>query len=371
MASVSDAVATAPELVAQSFGGNTLERTLPARRDTDFLSKALPAARLLLVLGRGVCVRAQADASGAPKELASLSLEELEQLGIVPSSNGTGMRLNTGGASLPQPYLLGQDAASVLRLVLDASDAGDALAERLASAGLQVADLRALMPQLEATELAVAGHAVALSQWHVAHRFCGRCGAEQVPIEAGAKRQCTADPRHRVYPRTDPVAIMLVESAAGDAALLGRPRSLRGRGAVLTCLSGFIEQGEAIEEAVRREVAEEAGVPVGPVQILGSQPWPIGRGGGCELMIGCVAKAVADEIHTDQEEMEEVRWVSRANVLEAVAASAHPDNPYYGNSTGAPAEGGLDFFIPPPWAIAHHLIKAWASRPVPWFSSRL
>jgi len=69
---------------------------------------------------------------------------------------------------------------------------------------------------------------------------------------------------------------MLVEDAAGDAALLGRPRSLQGRGAVLTCLSGFIEQGEAIEEAVRREVAEEAGVPVGPVQILGSQPWPIG-----------------------------------------------------------------------------------------------
>ncbi len=89
---------------------------------------------------------------------------------------------------------------------------------------------------------------------------------------------------------------MLVEDAAGGAALLGRPRSLRGRGAVLTCLSGFIEQGEAIEEAVRREVAEEAGIPVGPVQILGSQPWPIGarpracpeqaRGAACRARVG-------------------------------------------------------------------------------------
>ncbi len=90
---------------------------------------------------------------------------------------------------------------------------------------------------------------------------------------------CTS-PTLTLYPnslaRGAAQAIMLVEDAAGDAALLGRPRSLRGRGAVLTCLSGFIEQGEAIEEAVRREVAEEAGIPVGPVQILGSQPWPIG-----------------------------------------------------------------------------------------------
>ena len=78
---------------------------------------------------------------------------------------------------------------------------------------------------------------------------------------------------------------MLVESAAGDAALLGRPRSLQGRGAVLTCLSGFIEQGEAIEEAVRREVSEEAGVSVGPVQILGSQPWPIGAPASASILM--------------------------------------------------------------------------------------
>lgn len=188
-----------------------------------------------------------------------------------------------------------------------------------------------------------------------AHRFCPKCGSSTEPVSYGTRRQCTADKAHKQYPRTDPVVIMLVESADGQRALLGRSKKIRMH--MQTCLSGFVDQCESIEEvclspswgalhaesssnvqhirpsalsvgacatnkasgrramngcvsvrsvcaqAVRREVREEVGIEVGAVSIVGSQPWPIGRGGSCELMIGAVATACSEEIALNTDEV--------------------------------------------------------------------
>lgn len=139
----------------------------------------------------------------------------------------------------------------------------------------RLSDLRGASARLRAADLATAGQAVALAQWHASHLFCPRCGAATHSAEGGARRQCSASAEHRLYPRTDPVVIMLVESPDGASALLGRPRNYRMAN-MLTCLSGFVDQGESVEEAVAREIQEEAGLKLTKVEVLGSQPWPIG-----------------------------------------------------------------------------------------------
>ncbi|KAK9805210.1 hypothetical protein WJX72_006176 [[Myrmecia] bisecta] len=258
------------------------------------------------------------------------------------------------------PVLLGEEQGGRCKYALDVSSS-----EPLVDSGLgSFKELRSLMPLLPPEELAVAGHAVSITQWHKNHVFCGKCGEPTQPIEAGGKRQCVKDHTHREYPRTDPVVIMMVESPDGSQALLGRSKKVRA--GMYTCLAGFVEQAESIEEAVRREVREEAGIELGRVSILGSQPWPIGRGGSCELMIGCVAQATSDALSMDPDEMDDVRWIAKADVRKAVETSGQPDNPYLGGRSTTP--DGIDFWIPPPFAIAHHLIKAWAEKEEPWFS---
>jgi len=129
-----------------------------------------------------------------------------------------------------------------------------------------------------------------------------------------------------------------------------------------TALSGFVEQGESLEEAVVREVQEEAGVGVSSIHVVGSQPWPAGRGGTCELMIGAVAKATSLELDVDTDEMEDVRWFTRAEVQAAVARSGSLGNPFKDPvlREGEVAEAAEALWVPGPYAIAHHLIKAWA-----------
>jgi len=160
---------------------------------------------------------------------------------------------------------------------------------------------------------------------------------------------------------------MLVESVDGTKALLGR--SHRSPAGMYTTLSGFLDQCESIEEAVRREIYEEARVKVGQVQLLGSQPWPIGRAGSCELMLGCIAKA-QDDAMVNTGELEDVRWFSH----EDVAAAVRMYEAYFpGTSTSGlqqQSKERLGFFVPPPLAIAHHLCRTWVEHTQvhgPWF----
>jgi len=144
------------------------------------------------------------------------------------------------------------------------------------------------------------------------------------------------------FPRTDPVAIMVVTD--GERCLLGQSRGRLSRTGTYSALAGFVDQAESIEEAVRREVKEEAGIEVGQVRYHSSQPWPFPS----SLMIGCHARALTTDIYIDNEEMTDVRWFTRAAVLSALRGD-HPD-----------------LHVPAPIAIAHHLIKAWAAGEVRW-----
>ena len=194
------------------------------------------------------------------------------------------------------------------------------------------AELRAIMTRLTPRDAELAATAKAILGWHLSHRFCARCGAESVMAMAGWQRDCAACGGHH-FPRTDPVVIMLITH--GNAVLLGRsPGWPEG---MYSLLAGFVEPGETIEAAVRREVFEEAGVRVGAVTYLASQPWPF----PASLMIGCAGAALNAEITIDPSEIEDAIWVSREDVALAFAGN-HPHI--------LPARKG---------AIAHFLLHHW------------
>jgi len=179
-------------------------------------------------------------------------------------------------------------------------------------------------------ELAAAAKAVI--SWHETHRFCARCGAPSDLAQAGWQRSC-ASCGGQHFPRTDPVVIMLITH--GDTVLMGRsPGWPEG---MYSLLAGFVEPGETLEAAVRREVMEEAGVPVGQVSYLSSQPWPF----PASLMFGCAGEALSREITIDPVEIEDAMWVSKSEMMQAFAGE-HP--------TLLPARKG---------AIAHFLLQNW------------
>ncbi|MBY0565512.1 MAG: NAD(+) diphosphatase [Hyphomonadaceae bacterium] len=196
-------------------------------------------------------------------------------------------------------------------------------------------DLRALGPRLAPADLATLGPAKSVFEWHARHSFCANCGGPSVIAEAGWKRACpTCKAEH--FPRVDPVCIML--PVHGDQCLLGRQRAWpRG---MHSALAGFIEPGEAIEEAVARETLEEVGLRVREVVLHSTQPWPFPH----SLMIGAIAHVenVAERI--DPHELESARWFSRADARALIE----------GRFTGA--------FCPPPFAIAHQLLKTWVGE---------
>jgi NAD+ diphosphatase len=211
-----------------------------------------------------------------------------------------------------------------------------AAAEALKTAGAHLAiDLRSIAMQgLVAPEhLPPLAEAKAMLTWHMRHRFCANCGVPTNVSEGGWRRDCP-NCKAQHFPRTDPVVIML--AVDGDRCLLGRQARF-GTG-MWSCLAGFVEPGETIEEAVRRETLEEAGIVCGDVSYFRSQPWPFPM----SIMIGCHAKALTTEIRVDQNELEDARWFSRADAA-AMLARRHSDG----------------FSTPPPLAIAHHIIRAW------------
>lgn len=194
------------------------------------------------------------------------------------------------------------------------------------------AELRRIMTRLNARDAELAATAKAIIGWHATHRFCAKCGSPSDVSHGGWQRTCPACGAHH-FPRTDPVVIMLITH--GHSVLMGRsPGWPEG---MFSLLAGFVEPGETLEAAVRREVFEEAGVRVGAVSYLASQPWPF----PASLMIGCAGEALDRSITIDPAEIEEAVWVSRGEMLSAFAGE-HPRL--------KPARRG---------AIAHFLLENW------------
>ncbi|KAL8540471.1 hypothetical protein ACS0TY_001923 [Phlomoides rotata] len=232
-------------------------------------------------------------------------------------------------------------------------------------------------------DLAIAGHARALLEWHNTARFCGNCGGKTVAAEAGRRKQCPNELcKKRIYPRVDPVVIMMVIDKENDRALLGRQSRFVPR--MWSCLAGFIEPGESLEEAVRRETWEETGIEVGEVVYHSSQPWPVGPSSmPCQLMVGFFAYAKTLEINVDKEELEDAQWHSREDVKKALTfteykkaqktAATKVEQMCKGVEKGQSltsdfnVESGelASMFVPGPFAIAHHLISSWANQVVP------
>ncbi|WP_062204348.1 NAD(+) diphosphatase [Aureimonas sp. AU12] len=318
---------TAPAPVRLGYAGNRLRRDGELRTDAS-LGEALadPAARVLVqASGQWLC-RGTAD---SPEPL--FTVDEARALA------------GDGGIEI----LLGHtaaDGAPRLATTLPAERAGATIQPDWPGApqhiaGFDAYDLRtlgmreALDPDLEG-QLAQAAH---LLNWHAQTRFCGRCGSPTRSDAAGFRRRCTACD-HLVFPRTDPVSIMLVHDGHGRC-LLGRQPHFPVN--FWSCLAGFIEAGETLENAVRRETMEEAGIRVGAVRYHSSQPWPFPG----SLMIGCVALAEPGEIRFDSAELDDCRWFDRDEVASMLDGS-HPS--------------GLA--VPPRYAIAHHLIRSFVLR---------
>jgi len=193
-------------------------------------------------------------------------------------------------------------------------------------------ELRGVMVQLTPREAELVATAKAVLHWHKSHRFCAVCGAVSEMANAGWQRVCgSCGAQH--FPRTDPVVIMLI--TRGNSVLMGRsPAWPEG---MYSCLAGFVEPGETIEAAVRREVAEETGITVGAVRYIASQPWPF----PASLMMGFEGEALDDEITIDPTELEDALWVTREDMMASVAG----DLPQM-----KPARKG---------SIAHFLIVNW------------
>jgi NAD+ diphosphatase len=303
------------------FSGNPLDRASNLRRDEAWLAEHAGAARSrylpfwrLNALAREV---ATTETGGGASALCWLDA-------------AVRIHLEDGD----EPFLLGIHEG-VAHFAVDLTMLTDPIAT-LSIEGADFTDARRLADRLPASEAGILAQARALLEWHARHRFCGACGAPTTVAAGGAMRRCTACAAEH-FPGPHPVVIMVVWN--GDRCLLGRGRGWApGR---YSALAGFIDQGETIEEAVAREVKEEAGLTVDEVVYHSSQPWPFPM----SLMIGCFAHVSDTDFTVDPEELEEARWFSREEILRA---------------RESPEE--VDFGIPGRIAIAHHLIKAWSDR---------
>ena len=204
-------------------------------------------------------------------------------------------------------------------------------------AGIRFADLRQLAGRLDRRDGSLLAFARAMLFWHARHRYCGLCGSPTRSEEAGHMRRCTDPACHTMhFPRTDPAVIMLVTD--GDRALLGRNKNFPLPGMYST-LAGFVEPGESLEDAVAREVREEAGIDVGSVYYHSSQPWPF----PANIMLGFYAEAVTRDISLDDGELADARWFERGWLL------SHEDDD--------------EFRLPRRDSIARRLIEDWLAAP--------
>jgi len=301
------------------FAGNPLDRASNLRKDGDWVAKAHRAdsSRVLPLWQLKPLVTADA----SPR-LAWQSLVALADV----ATDGTLVMLGVrdGCAYFAADFSEGAEPEG---------------AGPLAGLG-RFADARGIAPQLAAGEAGTLAQARSLVDWHLRHGFCAVCGARTEAADGGYVRRCPSCAAEH-FPRTDPVVIMLV--CDGDDCLLGRQAHFPE--GIYSALAGFLEPGETIEEAVRREVMEEAGIEVGEVLYHSSQPWPF----PASLMIGCIAKAAGRRITLDTHELEDARWFSRAQVHE-------------GLSRAGTWEGETRFRMPPPFAIAHQLAHWWSGN---------
>lgn len=299
-----------------AFSGNPLNRVSEKRGEASWLARLRADSRArVLPLWKL-----------QPLLLGPENATEATELGFVEGALASGL-----GAAGAIEVFLGLDGQTPC-FARDISSLPDPLAASLASHG-HFRDARSAAALLPSKDVAILGQAKALIDWHNRHGFCAQCGAATELADGGYRRICP-ECKAEHFPRTDPAVIMLV--TAGERCLLGRNK--RFTGGHYSTLAGFIEPGETIEEAVRREVHEEVRVRVGEVRYFASQPWPFPS----NLMIGCYAEADSHEIEVDGHEILAARWFDRATVKRLIDGESN------------------EVMLPRRDAIAFHLIAHWA-----------
>jgi NAD+ diphosphatase len=296
-----------------TFAGGTLDRAGHRRTDADWLSDKLKDASTRIV---------------PLWKLQPLVTPRRDGIGWLPPSDLDGYMMS--GA--PTVFLGEKD--DIAHFAIDVTAFDDANRSEVFTNIGKFMDLRAIALQLPIGDPSILGTAKAILDWNARHQFCAVCGSPTEMRECGYMRKCTegnCDAEH--FPRTDPVVIML--PTIDDECLVGRQAMFPNN--MYSALAGFIEPGENIEEAVRREIMEEAGISVGEVHYHSTQPWPWPS----SLMIGCFADATSTDITIDGLELEEARWVSRSLLKDVL--------------NGATDVGVL---LPPPMAIGFQLIRA-------------
>jgi NAD+ diphosphatase len=307
------------DLFLNTFAGNPLDRASYHRVDAEWLARQLE------------CDEALALALWNGQPLVEDAREGGVQLAWLPARLAGDL---SGG--LERLLFLGLWKETPV-FAIDLEGQADPTAASLTGMG-RFADLRQIALSLPATDAAIAATAKGVFEWRRRHRRCAVCGEPTRAADGGWKRICEAcEAEH--FPRTDPVVIMLPYH--GEHCMLGRQESWPA--GMFSTLAGFLEPGEAIEEACARELEEEAGLHAVKVRYHSSQPWPYPS----SLMIGLLAEVEDEEGRPDQTELSEVRWFTRAEARALLAGDLE----------------GL--FCPPPNAIAHQLLKAWAEKSLP------
>ena len=298
------------------FAGNPLDRGESERRDEERISNRArdSRSRFLPMSDLNVLITVNAQ-----PELGWFSFNELKQIGY--DSN---------------PIFLGL-LEETAYFAVDISNLDDAVSQLQSSANWKFEDARAAAEMITRPEAGILAQARSQLDWHNRHGFCSVCGHRTAMQRGGQIRQCT-ECEDKQYPRTDPVIIVVVTDK--DRCLLGQSRGRMSRTNRYSALAGFVDQGESIEEAVTREVMEEAGIRIKNIRYHSSQPWPFPS----SLMIGCHAEALTTDILMDAEEMTDVKWFDRAEVLLALEGKSEK------------------LAVPGPIAIAHHLIRAWVTN---------
>lgn len=305
-----------------TFGGSALDRAAHVRGKTEQVLGFLATGTPLLMIWRGKPLIDGDELAWVPAAHPLVS-ERLEEAVFLGFDDGTPRFAIDVSHWQPDELDEAQIGGFVDQTQQQPPDVSEA-------AGF--AELRATMTRLTPRDAELAATGKALLDWHRTHRFCARCGAQSNMAMAGWQRNCpSCEGKH--FPRTDPVVIMLITH--GNSVLIGRSHFWPE--GMYSLLAGFVEPGETIEAAVRREVFEEAGVQVGLVDYLSSQPWPF----PASLMIGCHGHATSTAITIDPVEIEEAFWISRERMMEVFA----------GNDPAIkPARKG---------AIAHFLLANW------------
>jgi NAD+ diphosphatase len=300
-----------------AFAGAGLDRVSWRRGDDAWLTARRddPAARALVTVRGELAL----DGEGQPLLVAPDAVAPLEgTIAVLLGLRATATTAAPADADVAPPAPADADSGAPL-YAIEAVEA---------PVGARLGGLRDLVVLLGQREGATIAYAAAMGNWHRRHRYCSNCGNATEVRQAGFQRFCPVCQAHH-FPRTDPVVIMLVVDPAGDRVLLGRQASWpAGR---YSCLAGFVEPGESLEEAVAREVAEESAVAVDEVVYRSSQPWPF----PASLMLGFHCRYAGGEPRRQDEELQDLRWFTRADLADGTA------------------------LLPPPHAIARRLIDEW------------